>query len=635
MTPASLVHKPPTLLLGRSWPVLVITLIAAALYASTLMVTISGCDHAYCLDAGEFQVALASWGTVHPTGYPLYMLLGSPFVTILRWLGVSPAAGASLFSLLWGLAALAGVTLLLERSTGSPWLSLGGGLLLATLRPFWVHGSLPEVYSLSAALGVAALWLTYGLGERWSDRRGWLLALMLGLGVAHHRLLLLMAPAIAAYLLPAFQHNPRPWRWLGIATACFLAGFAPYVDILVRAWAGSTWLYTQIDSWRDLWFTFGAGEYAGLLRPDVSVASLMSSAEHVTRSLAEELTWPMLAASSLAAGAALWARRTRALALLCMGIVACFALFCLLLGQAVLLEAVLMVPLALLVILLAAGASLAPRPWPTLLGLALIGGAVLLGVRNRPFVQSLTRDPSGLAYIARIEGSDAPPGAVVMAPWGKGYFALSYAQRVEGRLSQWTLVDHRADFDALTCESGKLYTAADTLYVCGLDDFWRPRLGQVYVSSAGVGVIEIARQPRRRDASEPAVSLGDGIAILATEVRAIAPGEMDVVVWWTALAQPSQGYSTFVHAHSDPETIAPSTLLAQSDQSAPVYGWRPTNSWLPDEVVREDHRLTYAASGSAPQRLRIGMYRQTAKGEFEHLGEASLLRTARGWAWER
>jgi len=505
MTPASLVRKPTTLLLGRFWPVLLVTLIAAALYASTLMVTISGCDHPYCLDAGEFQVALASWGTVHPTGYPLYMLLGSPFVTILRWLGVSPDTGASLFSLFWGLAVVAGVTLLLERSTGSPVLSLGGGLFLATLRPFWVHGSLPEVYSLSAALGVAALWLTHYLGERWSDRRGWLLALTLGLGVAHHRLLLLMAPAIAAYLLPAFRHNPRPWRWLGIATACFLAGFAPYVDILVRAWAGSTWLYTQIGSWRDLWFTFSAGEYAGLLRPDVNAAALMSSAADVMRSLTAELTWPMLAASSLAAGAALWARRTRALALLCMGIVACFALFCLLLGQAVFLEAVLMVPLALLVILLATSASLAPRPWPTLLGLALIGGAILLGVRNRPFVQSLTRDPSGWAYVARIEGSDAPPGAVVMAPWGKGYFALSYAQRVEGRLSQWKIVDHRADFDALTRERGRLYTATDTLYVCGLDDFWEPRLGRVYVSSAGAGVIEIARQPRRRDVGEPAV----------------------------------------------------------------------------------------------------------------------------------
>lgn len=81
-------------------PALGAGLISALLYLSTLMSNIAGCFHQYCNDVGEFQIALATWGTVHHTGYPLYMLLGSPFVSALRWLNVSPAAASSILELL-------------------------------------------------------------------------------------------------------------------------------------------------------------------------------------------------------------------------------------------------------------------------------------------------------------------------------------------------------------------------------------------------------------------------------------------------------------------------------------------------------------------------------------------------------
>src|SRR3972149_6080690 len=85
-----------------------LALLAAAIYASTLMLTVSGSDSPYTADTGEFQVALAEWGTVHHTGYPLYMLLGSPFVAALRVAGVPPSAGAFVFFLVWGGASRVG-----------------------------------------------------------------------------------------------------------------------------------------------------------------------------------------------------------------------------------------------------------------------------------------------------------------------------------------------------------------------------------------------------------------------------------------------------------------------------------------------------------------------------------------------
>jgi hypothetical protein len=617
---------------ANHWPALLVGLVAAILYSRTLMVSISGCDHEYCLDAGEFQVALAVWGTVHPTGYPLYMLLGSPFVALLGSVGVPPAAGASAFSLVWAVATVVAIAVLMGRISNSPWLSLGGGLLLAVLRPFWVHGSIAEVYSLIMTLCTAALWLTITLRERWSDRRGWLLALVLGLGIAHHRLIALMTPMIVVYLFPVFYPNSHRWRWLAIATVCFLAGFLPYLDILVRAWAGSQWLYTQIRSWRDVWFMFSAGEYSNLLQPSAGSHSLLTKALAIAQSVAAELTWPGFAATAMGGIAAFMARRTRPFSLLCLGIAGAFFLFSLVFERTVFMEAVLMLPLALMLILLVTGAGLAPKPWPTILGLGLIGGATLLGIRNDPFVRSLTRDVSGLAYAAQMERLEAPQGAVVMAPWGKGYFALAYAQRVEGRMREWTIVDHRADFAALTRQTGRLYTAADTLYVCSVHDFWQPRLGQVHLASAGPGIVEIARQPLDLDRlGKPVTVLGDGVAIADVEVRSLGPGQVDVVVWWKALARPRQDYSSFVHAYGDETAILPDTVVGQSDQSAPVYGWRPTSGWIPGEIVREHHAITYSPSGPPPRLLRIGMYRQVEGGGFEHLGETHLVMVDGEW----
>src|SRR5438477_12600101 len=51
-------------------------------------------------DSGEFQLAIPLLGIVHPTGYPLYLLLGKlftllPFATIAARVNLFSAAGAS------------------------------------------------------------------------------------------------------------------------------------------------------------------------------------------------------------------------------------------------------------------------------------------------------------------------------------------------------------------------------------------------------------------------------------------------------------------------------------------------------------------------------------------------------------
>jgi hypothetical protein len=56
-------------------------------------------------------------------------------------------------------------------------------------------------------------------------------------------------------------------------------------------------------------------------------------------------------------------------------------------------------------------------------------------------------------------------------------------------------------------------------------------------------------------------------------------------------------------------------VIAQGDQSAPVYGWRPLTSWEADEVVRDVYPLPRAGGAAT---VRFGLYEQLESGAFEN-----------------
>ncbi len=595
----------------------------AFLYASTLMVTISGCAHEYCADVGEFQVALPLWGTVHYTGYPLYMFLGSPFVSALRVFGLPPALGASIYSMVWETLAVAGLVLLARRLSESLWLAGGVGVLFAVLEPVWVHGVLAEVYSMSMALSVAILYLTIDLRANWSDKRGWLLAFLGGVSVAHHRLLALLLIPVGLYLLPIALRCRSFRRWLLIASLCFGAGFLPYLDIPLRIWLGATWNYDQANTWLGFWRIFRGEEAAGLQRPHIALPALLAAAEEVSRFLVSTLTLPGIVIIGFVTLRGAGWRPTRLTTWFLLGVGASFGLFTLLFRNAVLMQATLMGTLLALCLLLVIGLSSLKATWQTLGGLACFGWAVWLLIHNWAFVTSLTRSQHGVAYAATVEKLEAPDGALVMAPWGADYFALVYAQRVEGRMAQWQIVDHRANFRDLTARaSHRVYTHSRTLYVFSLA-WWTERLGApMRMASAGPDMLLLTSEPLERPTST-AILVGDHIVLDHWEIRPLSQGSLNVVLYWAATDTPTTDYSTFVHV-SDQEVISkPDDLIAQSDHDAPIYGWYPTSHWIPNEIIREDHPLQISLDRS-PKSIHIGMYRQDSRGDFHELGRVVL-----------
>jgi len=183
-------------------------------------------------DAAEFQTVLPTLGIAHPTGYPLYTLLG--------WLVTRVPFGeaawrANLFSAVCGALAVGVVYLiakkLVQEPTLTPALSLSGrgglvaalaaltALTFAATPTWWAQCVMAEIYALSTLLLALAVYAALRWGENRALGLGpWALSFgfwVLGFGLAHHRTIVLLLPALLAYvLLTDWRIVLRPRRWL-------------------------------------------------------------------------------------------------------------------------------------------------------------------------------------------------------------------------------------------------------------------------------------------------------------------------------------------------------------------------------------------------------------------------------------
>ncbi len=237
-------------------------------------------------DSAVLQITGSTWGIPHSPGYPLYTILANLFV---RLVGFIP--GFFETPVVWRVSFWSTTTSLLTllflyltvrhlaRNRGAALISSG---LLALSFIFWRGAIMAEVYSFNALIFA----LTYWLAVRWdTDRRDrWLvmLALVLGMGLAHHRTAFILPPTIALWTLlrrPKTSEMPVPprrrprWqivgrRWFILATISLI----PLLTYLYLPWAaaarvGQTWLYADTSDWNTFWFVVVSREWWGLVQP--------------------------------------------------------------------------------------------------------------------------------------------------------------------------------------------------------------------------------------------------------------------------------------------------------------------------------------------------------------------------------
>ncbi len=200
-------------------------------------------------DTFEFQVVAPQLGIAHPTGYPLFILIGKLFS--LLPLG-SMAFRVNLASAIFATAAVVVIYRLIVHLTSDRLAAALAALALAASSVFWSQAVVIEVYALNAlfvAIILALLiqlignWLTgnWSTGNQSTSHQSpltnyrltiYYLAFVFGLALSHHLTsVILIPPIVIALILARPRLSLKSWL---IAVGLFIVGLTPWLYIPLR-----------------------------------------------------------------------------------------------------------------------------------------------------------------------------------------------------------------------------------------------------------------------------------------------------------------------------------------------------------------------------------------------------------------
>ena len=223
-------------------------------------------------DTAELQAVAPLLGTAHPTGFPTYILLGWVANVVLAPFG-EPAFRMNLFAAI-SLGVAAAVTVDLVRAlTRSPSLGVMAGLGLALTQIAWSIGTHADAHALHLALLAILFRALVAWEDRVtaedrrpsevdahrrprSDRFLVASAVVFGLAVGNHSISLLLAPGIALFVLAV---DPRILRRPRLVAACAgaLAVTVVLVFLELPLRAGpfrAPMVYGAPDTWDGFWY---------------------------------------------------------------------------------------------------------------------------------------------------------------------------------------------------------------------------------------------------------------------------------------------------------------------------------------------------------------------------------------------
>jgi 4-amino-4-deoxy-L-arabinose transferase-like glycosyltransferase len=623
-----------------------LALAAGALYGTTLAPTVLPGD------AGEFQFVPYLFGVAHPTGYPLYCLLGG------IWSRLLPAGDVAfrlnLFSAFWA-ALTVGLLYPTARSFlrgAVPSLSLLGqrlvaavaALLFAVTPTFWSQAIIAEVYSLHVFIVVALFCLL--LHWREDARPLWLglAALCFGLGLAHHSTTLLLAPAALAYVWlcdRAGTQVPGVFRQRRLVLGCLALAILPlalYLYLPLRA-PHTPYLHLPLTADRELTlyentpaglvdFILG-GPFRGSVDLTVSPGQRLAMAWGFLRG---ELRWVGILLALLGLVQLVRARQWPLLALTVTGYLASVAFnLVYTIGDI----HVLFIPSYVFIVLWSAagvgflfrlGAQLAQtRPRQALLG-AVLSGLVVVGFVALPLYMAVSgyadQDHSHKTGVRAgweaILDEPLPIEGILVSNDRNDIMPMWYLQFVEHR---------RADllglFPLITPEFPSLGQVLDLALSTGRPTFLIKEMPGIEIK------VDVVPDGRLWRVVGPAASvqppsrvqkaIGQAVTLIGYDhfLRLSENGgTLTVHLYWEALHTLDTGYHTFVHL-----VDAAGHRVAQSDhQPGGVY--HPTSLWRPGERLRDDHYLALpAGTPEGTYTLLVGMYALAGEGSLEQLGD--------------
>ncbi|MGD9015420.1 MAG: DUF2723 domain-containing protein, partial [Candidatus Omnitrophota bacterium] len=195
----------------------ILFLLSFVVYIKTL------CPTVYEGDSGEILAAIATLGIAHPTGFPLYMLLGKLF-TIIIPLG-DIAYRVNILSAFFASLSVGIIYLTLKTLLGNRPVCLGAALAFAFSATLWSHATAARVYTLAGFFITLLIWTIFLWSMKQKDKYLFIFAVILGLALGTHAMVILVIPvAIATIATIKPRTFSRPVIVLAVLVALVLGG---------------------------------------------------------------------------------------------------------------------------------------------------------------------------------------------------------------------------------------------------------------------------------------------------------------------------------------------------------------------------------------------------------------------------
>jgi len=606
---------------------------ALLLYVRTMAPTVA----AVFDDSLEFPLVVHRLAIAHPTGYPLYTLLGKVF----SFLPIGDVAyRLHLFSAVAAACAVVMLYVAARRMGLRPLGGLAAAACLVVSPVFWSQALIAEVYALNALFVAAILALAIALGE---GRRSWrtvvALALVFGLSQTHHRTAALLAPAVAVYLIVAWRVRAggsaeiqRPAWPRGWPLIVLLALVLPLLLYLYIPWRGATissldGIYTNTLS---TFLSWVSGSMYSTFLSDNPLRQQALTAVGYARLLQEQVGNVGLALAAVGCAWLAWRKRP----LLALLGIAWLTVVVFVRLYRVADAPVFLIPSFMMVALLIgagvhaiAGSAAALSEAADALALARLAGAMALAVLAPALALvanggSLDRSHDWTVhnYAIDVLSQPLPSDATIVGILGE-VTLLRYYQETQGIRPEIATI--AADTDALRrAEVDRLVQLGRPVYLV------RPLPGieRSYALSAVGPLIEVLAPGRLGalspgGAAAPAV-FGERIALLSYRLSGLpsglvgqafpqdeknavveSGGRLRLTLTWQAAQALSKDYAVTVRLR------APSGRLLWQSDGRPVHGNYTTSAWRPGEAVTDCYDVL-APVGTPPGSydVEVGVY---------------------------
>ncbi|MCD6595868.1 DUF2723 domain-containing protein [bacterium] len=209
--------------ISDSFSAIIVFSITLGLYILTLSPNVA------LSDSGELATVCNTLGIAHPTGYPLYTLLGYIFTKFIN----PPVIATNFMSAFFGAIATVFIFLILRRLKFSKIVSALSALFLPLGKIMWDISVITEVYSLSAAIIWCSIYFLICWRYENEPKFFVLFTFFYGLAFTNHLSAILFAPALFWIIMLNFKKLSL--KTIAISTVAFATALTLYLYLPIRS----------------------------------------------------------------------------------------------------------------------------------------------------------------------------------------------------------------------------------------------------------------------------------------------------------------------------------------------------------------------------------------------------------------